>query len=91
MSSSLQDVQGLRVAVEGCVSSPALSARQSLTELQGHGTLNAIYAATEKACESRGWPDVDLLIIGGDFQVASPFSPSQDHADRPRQSAMSST
>jgi len=38
---------------------------------QGHGTLNAIYAATEKACEVRGWEDVDLLIIGGDFQVGT--------------------
>jgi lariat debranching enzyme len=32
--------------------------------------LNAIYAATEKACEERAWPNVDLLIIGGDFQVS---------------------
>lgn len=44
-----------------------------MTELtgisQGHGTLNAIYAATEKACEARNWDGVDLLIIGGDFQV----------------------
>ncbi|KFY75008.1 hypothetical protein V499_05027 [Pseudogymnoascus sp. VKM F-103] len=53
MDNSLQDIHGLRVAVEGC----------------GHGTLNAIYAATEKACEERGWPNVDLLIIGGDFQA----------------------
>jgi lariat debranching enzyme len=36
---------------------------------QGHGTLNAIYAATEKACEARDWVGVDVLIIGGDFQV----------------------
>ncbi|KFY45169.1 hypothetical protein V495_03090 [Pseudogymnoascus sp. VKM F-4514 (FW-929)] len=53
MDTSLHESHGLRVAVEGC----------------GHGTLNAIYAATEKACEERGWPNVDLLIIGGDFQA----------------------
>ncbi|KAM3066133.1 lariat debranching enzyme [Clarireedia jacksonii] len=53
MSSSLREVNGLRIAVEGC----------------GHGTLNAIYAATQKACEARGWDGVDLLIIGGDFQA----------------------
>ena len=37
---------------------------------QGHGTLNAIYAAIDKACEARDWGGVDLLIIGGDFQVS---------------------
>ncbi|KAK3490337.1 lariat debranching enzyme, C-terminal domain-containing protein [Neurospora hispaniola] len=45
--------QGVRIAVEGC----------------GHGTLNAIYAATEKSAKERGWDGVDLLIIGGDFQA----------------------
>ena len=45
--------QGLRIAVEGC----------------GHGVLHEIYASVAKACELKGWPDVDLLIIGGDFQV----------------------
>lgn len=39
---------------------------------QGHGTLHAIYAAVKKACEVRGWDGVDLLIIGGDFQVGYP-------------------
>ncbi|RDW72135.1 hypothetical protein BP5796_08169 [Coleophoma crateriformis] len=53
MDPSLQEIHGLRIAVEGC----------------GHGTLNAIYAAVEKACEARGWDGVDLLIIGGDFQA----------------------
>ncbi|KAG5972160.1 hypothetical protein E4U58_006902 [Claviceps cyperi] len=43
----------VRVAVEGC----------------GHGTLNAIYDAVGKACKDRGWDDVDILIIGGDFQA----------------------
>ncbi|KAB8293809.1 hypothetical protein EYC80_009291 [Monilinia laxa] len=52
MASSIQEVNGLRIAVEGC----------------GHGTLNAIYASIEKACEARSWDGVDLLIIGGDFQ-----------------------
>ncbi|ESZ96721.1 hypothetical protein SBOR_2865 [Sclerotinia borealis F-4128] len=53
MAATIQEVNGLRIAVEGC----------------GHGTLNAIYASIEKACEARGWDGVDLLIIGGDFQA----------------------
>ena len=36
---------------------------------KGHGTLNAIYAAVEKSCKERQWDGVDVLIIGGDFQV----------------------
>ena len=36
---------------------------------QGHGTLHAIYASIERACAVKGWSGVDLLIIGGDFQV----------------------
>ncbi|KAK8009470.1 hypothetical protein PG991_012021 [Apiospora marii] len=49
----LQEIGGLRVAFEGC----------------GHGTLDAIYAATQHAAKVRGWSKVDLLIIGGDFQA----------------------
>lgn len=49
----LQEESGVHIAVEGC----------------GHGTLNAIYASIDKACEAKGWQGVDLLIIGGDFQV----------------------
>lgn len=52
-SSTLLAAQGLRIAVEGC----------------GHGTLHAIYASIAKSCELKGWDSVDLLIIGGDFQV----------------------
>lgn len=53
---------GLRIAVEGC----------------GHGTLNEIYASVKKSCELKGWPGVDLLIIGGDFQVRTgPCQPPQ--------------
>jgi hypothetical protein len=52
----LTTMQGLRIAVEGC----------------GHGTLHAIYASVAKSCELKGWPSVDLLIIGGDFQVCNP-------------------
>ncbi|KAL2068809.1 hypothetical protein VTL71DRAFT_15147 [Oculimacula yallundae] len=52
MNPALKEVQGLRIAVEGC----------------GHGTLDAIYASVDTACEARGWDGVDLLIIGGDFQ-----------------------
>lgn len=51
-----------------------------LTDYQGHGTLKAIYAAVGKACEARGWDGVDLLIIGGDFQVCStPFTLPGSH------------
>ncbi|KAI1826854.1 lariat debranching enzyme, C-terminal domain-containing protein [Xylaria intraflava] len=45
--------EGVRVAIEGC----------------GHGTLDAIYAAIDRASKARGWDGVDLLIIGGDFQA----------------------
>jgi lariat debranching enzyme len=48
----LKEENGVRLAVEGC----------------GHGTLHAIYASIEQACKVKGWPGVDLLIIGGDFQ-----------------------
>lgn len=48
----LQETNGIRLAIEGC----------------GHGTLHAIYASIEEACKQKGWPGVDLLIIGGDFQ-----------------------
>lgn len=53
-SPALKTSQGLRIAVEGC----------------GHGTLHSIYASVAKACELKQWPGVDLLIIGGDFQVS---------------------
>ncbi|KAI0415526.1 lariat debranching enzyme, C-terminal domain-containing protein [Xylaria grammica] len=46
-------MDGVRVAIEGC----------------GHGTLDAIYASVATACKAQGWDDVDLLIIGGDFQA----------------------
>jgi lariat debranching enzyme len=52
MDLRLQETAGVRLAVEGC----------------GHGTLHAIYASVEEACKQKGWPGVDLLIIGGDFQ-----------------------
>ncbi|KAL2024106.1 hypothetical protein VTK56DRAFT_9886 [Thermocarpiscus australiensis] len=52
-SSGTVETNGVRVAIEGC----------------GHGTLNAIYAAVERACKEREWDGVDLLIIGGDFQA----------------------
>ncbi|KAM0717198.1 hypothetical protein Q7P37_007050 [Cladosporium fusiforme] len=48
----LREQNGVRLAIEGC----------------GHGTLHAIYASIEQACKIKGWPGVDLLIIGGDFQ-----------------------
>ncbi|KAI8936562.1 hypothetical protein NX059_006963 [Plenodomus lindquistii] len=52
-SPALLAKHGLRIAVEGC----------------GHGVLHEIYASVAKACELKGWPGVDLLIIGGDFQA----------------------
>lgn len=42
--------------------------------IQGHGVLHAIYASVDKACAEKGWPGVDLLIIGGDFQVIDLYS-----------------
>ncbi|KAH8601324.1 lariat debranching enzyme, C-terminal domain-containing protein [Bisporella sp. PMI_857] len=53
MDSITSTSSGLRVAVEGC----------------GHGTLDAIYASVKTASEARRWDQVDLLIIGGDFQA----------------------
>ncbi|KAI1110644.1 lariat debranching enzyme, C-terminal domain-containing protein [Nemania sp. NC0429] len=44
---------GVRVAVAGC----------------GHGTLDALYAAVDTARQAQGWSDVDLFIVGGDFQA----------------------
>ncbi|KAK4494184.1 hypothetical protein PRZ48_014482 [Zasmidium cellare] len=52
MDLQLEESNGVRLAIEGC----------------GHGTLHAIYASVEEACKQKGWPGVDLLIIGGDFQ-----------------------
>ncbi|KAK0282011.1 lariat debranching enzyme [Friedmanniomyces endolithicus] len=52
MEVSLTEQDGVRLAIEGC----------------GHGTLHAIYASLEEACKRKGWPNIDLLIIGGDFQ-----------------------
>ncbi|KAI5362963.1 putative calcineurin-like phosphoesterase domain, ApaH type, lariat debranching enzyme [Septoria linicola] len=52
MAAQLQESNEVRLAIEGC----------------GHGTLHAIYASIEEACKQKGWPGIDLLIIGGDFQ-----------------------
>jgi len=53
MSVKMGATGGVRVAVEGC----------------GHGTLDSIYASIQQACRVKGWDGVDVLIIGGDFQV----------------------
>jgi lariat debranching enzyme len=50
---ALAATHGLRIAVEGC----------------GHGTLHDIYASIKESCKLKGWDTVDLVIIGGDFQV----------------------
>ena len=64
---------GVRVAVEGCVRLSGCQDFQLLSNfpLQGHGTLHAIYASVDHACQIKGWDGVDLLIIGGDFQVSA--------------------
>ena len=31
--------------------------------------LNTVYASVADACTKAGWDGVDLVIIGGDFQV----------------------
>jgi len=36
---------------------------------KGHGVLNSIYASVAKAADLKGWDGVDLVIVGGDFQV----------------------
>ena len=60
----------VRVAVEGCVGRLIYYEYGALLILyQGHGTLHAIYASVEEKCKVKGWASVDLLIIGGDFQV----------------------
>ena len=60
----------MRIAIEGCVSKiTSHEERTLLTRRQGHGTLHAIYASIKKACEINKWKGIDLLIIGGDFQV----------------------
>jgi hypothetical protein len=38
---------------------------------QGHGTLHSIYASVKESCRIKGWDGVDVLIIGGDFQVGT--------------------
>ncbi|KAI0384861.1 lariat debranching enzyme, C-terminal domain-containing protein [Hypomontagnella monticulosa] len=53
MADNTHEVDGVRIAVEGC----------------GHGTLDAIYSSVAASCKARGWDGVDLLIIGGDFQA----------------------
>lgn len=71
-ATGLFEKDGVRVAVEGCVrttSNPPIPPSHLLLTLsQGHGTLNAIYAAVTTASHARGWPGVDVLIICGDFQ-----------------------
>lgn len=60
----------VRVAVEGCVGHLIHCKYEALLIMcQGHGTLDAIYAGVEESCKVKGWASVDLLIIGGDFQV----------------------
>ncbi len=61
----------MRIAIEGCVSFTMLALQYSRPNhvLQGHGTLHAIYASIKKSCEINNWVGVNLLIIGGDFQV----------------------
>lgn len=62
--------RSVRVAFEGCVSTTSALLIHLTEPLQGHGKLNSIYASIEKTCEINKWDGVDLLIIGGDFQVS---------------------
>ena len=48
-------------------------------DTQGHGCLHDIYASVEKSAALKGWDGVDLLIIGGDFQVRQPIPSSSSH------------
>ena len=42
-----------------------------LTEcFKGHGSLNEIYEEVGRKCAARGWDGVDVVIVGGDFQVS---------------------
>jgi lariat debranching enzyme len=61
----LMEQQGVRIAITGC----------------GHGVLNSIYASIEHAAHLEGWDNVDLVIIGGDFQVSSTSARAQ-HSTR---------
>jgi lariat debranching enzyme len=76
MADELSDIRGVRVAVEGCVSKVTSDLKSVVNEIQGHGTLNAIYASVAESCKARGWDSVDLVIIGGDFQASVLWSVS---------------
>lgn len=82
VGTELREVGAVKVAVVGCVSCPNHYPRCSWSHtdrsLQGHGTLNAIYSSVDEACHVQGWDGVDLLIIGGDFQVGKPQPASND-------------
>lgn len=67
---AMKALSSLRVAFEGCVSSPRRGTSLVSTDyLQGHGCLHDIYSSVEKAASLKGWDNVDLVVIGGDFQV----------------------
>lgn len=62
----------MRIAIEGCVSPPASTLHHTSNlprSFQGHGTLHSIYASVAQTCLIHHWPNIDLLIIGGDFQA----------------------
>lgn len=60
-----------RVAVVGCVSrSPLYSDICTDAFTQGHGSLNEIYAEVDRQAAARGWSGVDVVVVGGDFQVS---------------------
>lgn len=70
----LSEQEGVRMAVIGCVGTPRWKHTQYTNITQGHGVLNSIYASVTKAAELKDWPGVDLVIIGGDFQVLTTTS-----------------
>jgi hypothetical protein len=76
MGENISPVRGLRVALEGCVGHLYFHScyhfeRLYTNKYKGHGTLNDIYAAVEESAKLKGWDSVDLVIIGGDFQVGT--------------------
>lgn len=91
MSALTEAQPRLRIAVEGCVSShPHLTESTLWLHLhclhmmlilsdQGHGTLHSIYASVEESCRVKGWNGVDVLIIGGDFQVSPTYPVPSAH------------
>jgi hypothetical protein len=88
VSDNMPEQPKLRIAVEGCVSHwlplnlillihVPCPVRTTDHLHQGHGTLHSIYASVKESSRIKGWDGVDVLIIGGDFQVGLLCIPAQ--------------